>query len=272
MRALSLQSLALVSDPIARAALQQVQDASQDNVINDVAASGAALATVKNAIADEIAYFTGATAVSLTALTPYARTLIAAANAAAALVVLGVAPTGTYLAILNNLSDLNSVPTARSNLGVTATGADTTYLFRANNLSDLGSISAAVATLGLTIGTNTQAFDAQLTSNIRQNSQSAAYTTVLADGERHIYHPSADVTARTWTIDSNANVAYPLGTAITFVNDTSAGVITIAIGGTDTMVLAGAGSTGSRSLAASGMATALKIGTTRWMIAGTGLT
>lgn len=32
---------------------------------------------------------------------------------------------------------------ARTNLGVTATGADTTYAFRANNLSDLGSIATA---------------------------------------------------------------------------------------------------------------------------------
>jgi hypothetical protein len=44
----------------------------------------------------------------------------------------------------------------------------------------------------------------------------------LSDAGKHIYHPSADTTARTFTIDSNANVAYPIGTAITFVNDTSA--------------------------------------------------
>lgn len=107
--------------------------------------------------------------------------------------------------------------------------------------------------------------------NIPQNSQSAAYTTVLADQGKHIYHPSADTTARTFTIDSNANVAYPVGTAITFVNDSSAGVVTIAIT-TDTLVLAGAGTTGSRTLVANGVATAIKITTTRWMISGTGLT
>lgn len=107
--------------------------------------------------------------------------------------------------------------------------------------------------------------------NIPQNSQSAAYTSVLADGGKHIYHPGADTTARTWTIDSNANVAYPIGTAITFVNDTSGGVITIAIT-SDTLVLAGAGTTGSRTLAANGVATAIKMTTTRWIISGTGLT
>ncbi len=106
---------------------------------------------------------------------------------------------------------------------------------------------------------------------VPQNSKSAAYTTVLADSGKHIYHPGADTTARTWTIDSNANVAYPIGTAITFVNDTLGGVITIAIT-TDTMILAGAGTTGSRTLAASGIATALKMTSTRWIISGTGLT
>jgi hypothetical protein len=106
---------------------------------------------------------------------------------------------------------------------------------------------------------------------IPQNSKSAAYTTVLTDAGKHLYHPGADTTARTWTIDSNANVPYPIGTAITFVNDTSAGVITIAIT-SDTLVLAGAGTTGSRTLAANGIATAVKITSTRWMISGTGLT
>lgn len=109
------------------------------------------------------------------------------------------------------------------------------------------------------------------TSTVLQNSQSAAYTTVLSDCGKQIYHPGADTTARTWTIDSNANVAAPVGCAITFVNDTSAGTITIAIT-SDTLVLAGAGTTGSRTLAANGIATALKITSTRWIISGTGLT
>lgn len=115
-------------------------------------------------------------------------------------------------------------------------------------------------------GTNAVGF-----RHVPQNSQSAAYTTVLADAGKHILHPSADTTARTMTIDSNANVAYPVGTAITFVNQDSAGVMTIAIT-TDTMRLAGAGTTGSRTLAANGIATALKVTTTEWIISGTGLT
>jgi len=106
--------------------------------------------------------------------------------------------------------------------------------------------------------------------NIPQNSQSAAYTTVLADRGKHIFHPSTDANARTFTIDSNANVPYAVGTAITFVNMTSQ-VVTIAIT-SDTMYLAGPGTTGSRSLAQYGVATAIKIDSTHWLISGTGLT
>jgi len=107
--------------------------------------------------------------------------------------------------------------------------------------------------------------------NVPQNSQSTAYGLVLSDAGKHILHPSADTTARTFTIPANGSVAYPIGTAITFVNQASAGVLTIAIT-TDTMRLAGAGTTGSRTLAANGIATALKLTATEWIISGTGLT
>lgn len=111
--------------------------------------------------------------------------------------------------------------------------------------------------------------DAQLKSNLPQNSKSAAYTTVLTDGAKHILHPTADNNARTFTIDSNANVTYPIGTTLTFVNQIN--TVTIAIT-SDTLTLAGTGATGSRTLAANGIATALKITSTSWVISGTGLT
>jgi hypothetical protein len=106
--------------------------------------------------------------------------------------------------------------------------------------------------------------------NIPQNSQSAAYTLVLADAGKHIFHPSTDANARTFTIPANGSVAYPIGTAITFINMTAA-VVTIAIT-TDTMYLSSAGTTGSRSLAQYGSATAIKMTSTTWLISGSGLT
>ena len=107
--------------------------------------------------------------------------------------------------------------------------------------------------------------------NIPQLSKNVAYTLVLSDAGKHILHPSLDTTARTFTIPANSSVAYPIGTSITFVNQNSAGIVTIAIT-TDTMRLAGAGTTGSRALAANGVATALKITSTEWIISGSNLT
>lgn len=113
--------------------------------------------------------------------------------------------------------------------------------------------------------------DNAILPGLPQNSKSAAYTLVLADANSHIFHPDADTTARIWTIPANSSVAYPIGTTLTFVNGHGAGVITIAIT-TDTMRLSAAGTTGSRSLAANGIATAIKVGSTEWKISGTGLT
>jgi hypothetical protein len=107
------------------------------------------------------------------------------------------------------------------------------------------------------------------TPGIPINNQSVAYTAVLADANTAITHPTTDNTARTFTIPANSSVAYPIGTTLTFVNMIN--TLTIAIT-TDTMTLAGPGTTGSRTLAANGIATALKLTSTTWLISGTGLT
>ena len=103
-------------------------------------------------------------------------------------------------------------------------------------------------------------------------SASANTTLTKAHAGGGLKHPSADTTARTFTIDSNANQSWDDGTALTFLNQNAAGVVTIALT-TDTMRLAGAGTTGSRTLAANGMATAIwDAATTTWYINGSGLT
>jgi hypothetical protein len=100
------------------------------------------------------------------------------------------------------------------------------------------------------------------------NSQSAAYTLVLTDAGKTILHPDSDNNARTFTIPANGSVAYPVGTVVTFVNMKN--TLTIAIT-TDTMYLAGPGTTGSRTLAEYGVATAVKLTSTTWLISGNGI-
>ncbi len=135
---------------------------------------------------------------------------------------------------------------------------------------------ASLAGSGIAWGAITGTLSSQTDLNtalttIPQNSQSTAYTAVLTDAGKHLLHPSADTTARTFTIPANSSVAFAVGTALTFVNQASAGVMTISIT-TDTMRLAGAGTTGSRTLAANGIATALKLTSTEWIVSGTSLT
>ena len=154
--------------------------------------------------------------------------------------------------------------TISRNLSFLAEGASSTGVLAVTN----GGIGTATGSLvNCTVdGTNAVGF-----RTIPQVSQSANYTLVLGDSGEQIFHPSADTTARTWTIPANSSVAFPIGTAVTFINQDGAGVITIAIT-SDTMRLAGAGTTGSRTLAANGIATAIKITSTEWIISGTGLT
>lgn len=184
----------------------------------------------------------------------------------------GVAGSPT-LVLANDLAALEGL----SSTGLAARTAADTWAQRSIAVSGTGIAvtnadgSAGNPTITITPSSVVTAADAQLTSNIPQNSQSAAYALVLTDGEKHIFHPAADTTARTWTIPANASVAFPIGTAVTFVNENGAGVVTIAIT-SDTLRWAGSGTTGSRSLAANGMATALKVTSTEWCISGTGLT
>ena len=103
---------------------------------------------------------------------------------------------------------------------------------------------------------------------VPQSATNTTATLAIGDAGKHIYVNTA---SQTITIPANTAVPYPIGTAITFVAGPSAGTVTIAIA-TDIMYLAGTGGTGSRTLAAYGTATAIKVSATAWYINGTGLT
>lgn len=102
-----------------------------------------------------------------------------------------------------------------------------------------------------------------------QNAQGGTYGFVLADANQQVYHNNA--AAHTFTIPANSGVAYPIGTQLTIINQLGGGVVTIAIT-TDTLILSPTGATGSRSLAAIGVAVAVKVTATSWIISGSGLT
>jgi hypothetical protein len=137
---------------------------------------------------------------------------------------------------------------------------------RTGNVCDLITFTATTINL---VGTNVQANGSEIGfRNIPQNATNPPYTAVAADAGKHLY--ASGGSGSTWTIPSNASVAYIVGTTLTFVNR-SGGNISIAIT-SDTLILAGAGSTGTRTLANNSMAQAIKVTSTVWMISGIGLT
>jgi hypothetical protein len=100
-----------------------------------------------------------------------------------------------------------------------------------------------------------------------QSTITTTNTLTIADAGKHIY---VTTNTQTITIPANSVVPYPIGTAITFVAGPSATTMTIA--NNDTMYLVGTGTSGSRTLAAYGTATAIKVASTTWFINGSGLT
>jgi hypothetical protein len=104
--------------------------------------------------------------------------------------------------------------------------------------------------------------------NIPQNAQTGNYTTVLSDAGKHIYH-AVGAGSATYSIPANGSVAYPIGTVIAFVNLSSTA---ISIANSDTMYWGYFGTTGTRTLGQYGVANAMKVAGTTWVITGTALT
>ena len=88
-------------------------------------------------------------------------------------------------------------------------------------------------------------------------------TLAATDGGKH-YYGSGNV-----TIPSNANVAFAIGTAILVI---ASGSTLVQTQGGVTLIEAGTGNTGTRTLAANAQASCIKVATNTWYISGVGIT
>jgi hypothetical protein len=72
------------------------------------------------------------------------------------------------------------------------------------------------------------------------------------------------------TIPDNANVAFPVGTAISVVVQAAGNVLVVTQPST-TLYLGGNATSGNRVVGTYGMATIMKVATNTWFISGTGV-
>jgi hypothetical protein len=136
---------------------------------------------------------------------------------------------------------------ARTNLSAAKSGANTdlTSLSDACTVAEVGTIAAA------SIGFR----------GLPQLTKTASYTLALPDAGKHI-----SITTGGIVIPADASIAFPIGTIITIYNN-SGSTQTLSIT-TDTLRWAGTTSTGSRTIAAYGLATVVKVDTAVWAASG----
>lgn len=148
------------------------------------------------------------------------------------------------VAIANGGTGQTTAATARGALGAAASGANT----------DITSVAANTTINGHTIGY----------LNIPSNAKTSAHVVTAADAGHCI-----DITTGGVTIPANATLALAIGFTFSVYNNSGTSQ-SIAIT-TDTMRLAGSATTGTRTLAQRGWATARKVAATEWVITGAGI-
>ena len=169
------------------------------------------------------------------------------------------------------LTNLNATGTVgfTTALGVASGGTGAATL-TANNVL-LGNGTSAVQTVapgtaGNVLTSNGTTWASSPTAagvSFPQNIQSAHYTLVLTDAGKQIFHPAADTLVRTYTIPSNASVAFPIGTVVLFTVENGGLAVGVAIT-SDTLVF-GNGTTGPLAVGANQTLMAIKVTATKWM-------
>lgn len=233
--------------------------AAELNILDGVTATAAELNTLDGitATVGELNILDG-----VTATTAEINKLDGVTSSTAELNILtGVTSTASELNILDGVT----ATAAEINIldGVTATAAE---------INILDGVTATTAELnhvsGVTSAIQTQ-IDSKLDEQYQempQNTKNANYTLVLDDSGKHLYH--TDATPYSWAIPANSSVAFPLGTVISFVNDGSGDITLTRASGVALIVF---GVDKNATLSQYGVATAIKVGTDRWYVTGTGV-
>ena len=179
-----------------------------------------------------------------------------------------IQPKGTGLLTISDGADFNKGIRFRSSSSASSAITLIDAVSTAGRVITLPDATDTLSNKTAGVATATSTADSLGYLGIPQSATATTATLAIGDAGKHIY---VTTDSQTITIPANASVAYPIGTTIDFIAGASATTVTIAIT-SDTMYLGGTGTTGSRTLAAHGMATAVKVAATTWYISGFGLT
>lgn len=169
------------------------------------------------------------------------------------------------LSTTSGLTVMATVPTAA--IAARPYPGSNSQEWKDSNNATVASMSATgLLTATPALPSNTNSADNVGYVGMPQVSTATGLTLSASHAGKHIY---TTATGQTHTIPANASVPLEIGTTIVFINP-AAVTASIAIT-TDTLLLAGAGTTGTRTLAPYGMATAVKVTATSWLISGNGL-
>ncbi|MEI6478505.1 MAG: hypothetical protein WCO52_05975 [bacterium] len=234
---------------------------------------------------------TGAFTVAAPTTTSATALTISAASAAPAIGLSFTSGQKAFSATDGSITTFWDTGSTRLRLGTTTNNgvAIACFNFDYFTISGTGSAAFAAPASGATVTINGVANNTGNTSlqiadpaaalydagyaTIPQVGKTASYPIVSADANKHIYYTgTATGPIATMTIPANTSVTFPIGTTLMFVNDAAAAVsIFIAIT-SDVLVWTTAGTTGPRTLGRYGIATAVKVTSTRWFISGSNLT
>lgn len=163
---------------------------------------------------------------------------------------------------------------------ITSTSATSAILF-SSTVTDVAIGSSTIRTTAFPASgtTSTATVSAGYMGMPQNSATTGAYRLQASDAGTHIYSTATrTITIPGSTTGGTPQVNFPIGSTIVFIN-ASGTTLTIQMDGTstDTCLLAGVGTSmtggsGSRTLAAFGFATLVKITATSWIISGNGLT
>lgn len=254
--------------------LKTLAETINTNVVSAFAKSINTDADVRNQISGSLALDWATATIGTDAITPtYSAVLLGTESGATSDTLQRISATGVYQGALLYIRQRNAseeiLLVHATSTAATATGAN---IYLANNadrqLQDAN--KALLFCYDGNVASGWVQHESGAPIEILRNSRATDYTFGLSDSGRAIFNSGSATATATFTIPANSSVAFPIGTAISVITYSPAGIMTLAIT-SDVLRFAGATSVGSRTLTSNSMVTIVKMQATEWIVSGSGI-